>query len=155
MTTSPLNSASSASSASSGSQLTPSNPTYNLNSGDFIKMMITQLQNQDPLQPESNDQLMSQMSQIGQLQSNTQLQTTLTGLATQTQIGSASALIGKQVTGTDSNNNPIQGLVTSVQVRSDGVGLNLDSGKTLDLAHVTQISAPPAAGAAAAAAPVA
>jgi len=90
-----------------GSSLSPSpapstssasNP-YNLTSADFVKMMITQLQNQDPLQPESNDQLMSQMNQIGQLQSNSMMQDTLKGLGLQTQIGSASSLIGKMVEG--------------------------------------------------------
>lgn len=113
-----------------------------LTTNDFVKMMITQLQNQDPLQPTSSDQLMSQMSQIGQLQSTTQLQTTLTGLAQQTQIGAASSLIGKQVAGLDSNNNPLTGIVTSVQVSTSGIGLQLDNGNSLDLAKVTTISPP-------------
>ena len=70
---------------------------YNLKAEDFIKMMITQLQNQDPLQPTGSDQLLSQMSQIGQMQSASSLQTTLQGLAQQNQIGAASSLIGKTV----------------------------------------------------------
>ena len=83
------------------SQATTSNPASKLNTNDFINMMMTQLEHQDPLNPTTSDQLMAQMSQIGQLQSTSQLQTTLTGLATQTQIGAASSLIGKQVNGID------------------------------------------------------
>jgi flagellar basal-body rod modification protein FlgD len=118
-------------------------------------MMVTQLQNQDPLNPTSSADLLSQMSQIGQLQSADQLQTTLTGLTTQNQIGAASSLIGKAVTGTDANNKPVGGTVTSVTisqipgttsnggVATTSVNLNLDDGDVLPLSNVTAI-APPA-----------
>ena len=65
-----------------------------LQASDFINLLITQLKNQDPTQPMSNSELLQQVSQIGQLQSQTALQTTLQGLALQNQIGSASNLIG-------------------------------------------------------------
>src|SRR5690242_13762925 len=74
---------------------------FNLKAEDFIKMMITQLQNQDPLQPAKNEELLAQMSQIGQLQTSTQLQDSLKSMSLQNQIGSASSLIGKEVQGTD------------------------------------------------------
>ena len=60
-----------------------------LQTADFIKMMLTQLQNQDPLEPAKNQELLAQMSQIGQLQTATQLQDTLKGLTLQNQLGSA------------------------------------------------------------------
>jgi flagellar basal-body rod modification protein FlgD len=129
----------------SSAQSTTSNATSQLNTNDFINMMMTQLQHQDPLNPTTSDQLMSQMSQIGQLQSTSQLQTTLTGLATQTQIGAASSLMGKQVTGLDVNSNPITGVVATVQVTSGGVNLQLKDGSTLALSNVSSISEPPAA----------
>jgi flagellar basal-body rod modification protein FlgD len=114
-----------------------------LKTEDFIKMMITQLQNQDPLEPAKNQELLAQMSQIGQLQSSTQLQESLQGMVLQNQIGSASGLIGKTVKGLDSTDAPVEGVVNSVKVSADGVGLELDNGKTLLLSRVTQI-APPA-----------
>ena len=55
--------------ASSSSQIKSKN--FELKTEDFIKMMITQLQNQDPLEPAKNEELLAQMSQIGQLQSAT------------------------------------------------------------------------------------
>lgn len=127
----------------SGSSSSTASANLKLQPADFIKMMITQLQNQDPLQPTSNQDLLAQMSQIGQLQTSTQLQTVLTGLSLQTQIGSASSLIGKTVQGMDTNNNTIHGLVTSVKVQSDGVSLELDSGQSLSLSRVTSISPGP------------
>src|SRR5689334_3095659 len=103
---------------------TPSNSTSSssgstnklaLKAEDFIKMMVTQLQQQDPMEPAKNDQLLAQMSQISQLQSTTDLTTSLKGMVQQNQIGSASALIGKSVQGMDDQNNTISGVVTSVR----------------------------------------
>ena len=111
-----------------------------LKTEDFIKMMITQLQNQDPLEPAKNQELLAQMSQIGQLQSSTTLQESLQGMVLQNQIGSASTLIGKTVQGLDAADDPVTGLVNSVKVGSDGVSLELDNGKTLLLSRVTQIA---------------
>ena len=132
-------------SPTSSSSSTPANPTSQLKTTDFINMMMTQLEHQDPLNPTSSDQLMSQMSQIGQLQSTSQLQNTLTGLATQTQIGAASSLMGKQVTGLDANSNSVSGLVSAVQVTSTGVNLQLQSGSIMALTNVSSIAEPPAA----------
>lgn len=112
-----------------------------LKSEDFIRMMITQLQYQDPLRPASNQELMGQMSQIGQLQSSTQLQQTLKGLAMQNQIGAAGNLIGKLVQGLDENNATVRGIVTSVRVENQRVYLELDNGKTVPLENVTNIAA--------------
>ncbi len=114
---------------------------FELKTEDFIKMMITQLQNQDPMEPAKNEELLAQMSQIGQLQSATTLQESLKGMVVQNQIGSAAGLIGKTVQGLDTNDDPITGLVTSVHVEKDGVSLELDSGKTLPLGRVTSIGA--------------
>jgi len=104
--------------------------------------MMTQLENQDPLNPTSSDQLMSQMSEIGQIQSTSQLQTTMQTLTTQSQIGAASSLMGKQVSGLDVNSNPISGTVSSVQVSSTGVTLSLQQGGQLSLSNVTGIANP-------------
>ena len=125
-------------------QQSTSNSSSKLNTDDFINMMMTQLQHQDPLNPTTSDQLMSQMSQIGQLQSTSQLQTTLTGLATQTQIGAASSLMGKQVTGIDNDKNPVAGVVATVQVTSTGVNLQLQDGSTMALTNVSSIAEAPA-----------
>ena len=118
--------------------------TMNLQATDFIKMMITQLQNQDPLQPSSSDQLLAQMSQIGQLQSSTQLQDSLKGLVLQNQIGAAGNLIGRSVEGTNDQDQPVTGIVDSVRVAQDGVYLELHNGQQLAMAKVTKIAPAPA-----------
>ena len=136
------------SSTSSGGAAALQSSKFNLKTEDFIKMMVTQLQNQDPMEPAKNQELLAQMSQIGQLQSANSLQDSLKGMVLQNQIGSASALIGKTVQGLDSADDPVTGIVNSVKVASDGVSLELDTGKSLMLSRVTQIAptATPAAG---------
>ena len=111
-----------------------------LKTEDFIKMMITQLQNQDPMEPAKNQELLAQMSQIGQLQSQTALQESLQGLVLQNSLGSAGNLIGKVVQGLDDNGEELAGMVTSVRVQDNEVFLELDSGKSLKLGRVTEIT---------------
>jgi flagellar basal-body rod modification protein FlgD len=135
MTTSPVLSGTSSTQHTSASKL-------QLTTQDFIKMMVTQLQNQDPLQPASNEQLLGQMSQIGQLQSANDLQTALKDMVKQNQIASAANLIGKQVTGV-AGQDVVKGQVVSVSVANNAVTLNLDNAKTLDLSNVTEIDGAP------------
>lgn len=116
-----------------------SNP-YNLNPADFISMMVTQLQNQDPTQPMSNSDLLQQISEIGQLQSTDSLQSTLQSMQLQTNLGSGAALLGKSVTGTDANSNTVSGTVNSLQVSGNAVTLQLDSGDSLPLVNVTNVA---------------
>jgi len=121
-----------------------------LKTEDFIKMMITQLQNQDPLEPAKNGELLQQMSQIGSLQASestqssiknltTGFQDALKGISLQTQLGSAASLIGKNVQGFDPDQKLVKGNVTSIRVVDNVVNLELDSGKALPLARVSQI----------------
>jgi flagellar basal-body rod modification protein FlgD len=120
---------------------------FALKTEDFIKMMITQLQNQDPMEPAKNQELLAQMSQIGQLQSATTLQESLKGMVLQNQIGAAAGLIGKQIQGMDEQNETVSGMVNSIRVQQDGVSLELDNGKTLALSRVTSIAGAGGAGA--------
>jgi flagellar basal-body rod modification protein FlgD len=117
-----------------------------LTATDFIKFMVTSLQNQDPLQPTDANQMLSQLTSIGQLQSATDMDTALKGMVQQSSIGSAAAMIGKTVKGNDANANPIGGVVTGVQVSTAGVNLQLDSGLSLSLANLTSIVATPPSG---------
>ena len=137
MTTAPVGNG-----VSPGSQLKGKNSQ--LQTDDFIKMMITQLQHQDPLEPAKNQELLAQMSQIGQLQSQTLLQESLQGLVLQQNLGAAGNLIGKVVEGVDDAGEQSRGLVTSVRVQDKQVLLELDNGKRLSLGKVTGIATAPA-----------
>ncbi|MGH7214585.1 MAG: flagellar hook assembly protein FlgD [Tepidisphaeraceae bacterium] len=126
-----------------GTQMKSKN--FNLQVEDFINMMITQLKNQDPLEPAKNEALLAQMSQIGQLQSQTQLQDSLKGIVMQNHLGAASSLIGKMVQGADDNNESIKGVVNSIRVDKDAVYLELDTGHSMAMSKVTNIATAPVA----------
>jgi flagellar basal-body rod modification protein FlgD len=113
---------------------------FNLQPADFIKMMVTQLQQQDPTKPADNSELLAQMSQIGQLQASNTLTDSLKGMVLQNQIGSAGNLIGKNIQGLDDQNNAVGGVVNSVQVQGSDVYLELDNGNKLNLSKVTSIA---------------
>lgn len=127
------------------------NPKSQLKVEDFINMMVTQLQNQDPMEPAKNEQLLAQMSQIGQLQSQQELsanQKLLTDsiktMVLQNNIGAASNLIGKDVDGPvvsdeAGNTSQVSGKVKGVSIKDGNVLLKLDNGATLALDKVTNV----------------
>jgi flagellar basal-body rod modification protein FlgD len=73
----------------------------NLTTNDFLQLFIAQLKNQDPTAPQDPSQMLSQLAEMSQLEqaydTNTNLQTLITGQNTATNLNSAS-LIGKNVT---------------------------------------------------------
>lgn len=127
------------SNSSSGSASSAANP-YAMQPSDFMQLMVTQLENQDPTSPTSSEDLLTQMSQIGQLESTTQLQTTMQSVSLQTQVGSAASLIGQNVSGIDSANNSSSGVVSSVSVAGGNVTLNLNTGDSMPLTGLASIN---------------
>jgi flagellar basal-body rod modification protein FlgD len=122
----------------------PANPKGNLKSEDFINLLITQLQNQDPMEPMKNSELLQQVSQIGQLQSSNTLQTSLGEMVLQNQVSSAAGMIGKMVAGLGMQGEQIRGVVTTVRVVDKKVVLELDSGKQLQMSRITDVAGAPA-----------
>ena len=82
-----------------------------LTSEDFVKILIAQLQNQDPTNPMDSDQLLSQISQMRGLQSSLELSASLKSLTLSQQLTSATSFLGKQVTAPGSNNQNFTGTV--------------------------------------------
>ena len=86
-----------------------------INSETFIKLLVTQLQNQDPSEPVSNEQLLTQISQMRALQSSTELSDTLKELTTSQKSTSftsaAASFIGKEITGISETGEQVSGKV--------------------------------------------
>lgn len=127
------------SSVSSSSSTSSTNGFSAMGSDEFIKVMLAQLQQQDPLNPSDSDQLLTQMSQIKQLESNTQLMNTLTDTSLKQSIGSAGNLIGSYCVGLDESGSSVEGIVTSVAIQNKNVYLELNDGSTLPLNNVMNI----------------
>ena len=120
---------------------------------DFMKILIKQLQYQDPLKPMDNQQMVEQMSTIRELELNTRLGTKLEQITDQQRFGAAAALIGKHVQGTvadeEGNEFSLEGIVTSVRFTEKGDAiLELDSGEALPLAKLQEVKGEPESAAA-------
>ncbi len=109
-----------------------------LKSEDFLKLLITQLQNQDPTNPLDSDQLLSQISELRGLQASIELQTALEGLTLSQQLNSSTNFIGKTVTGSVGD-DVVSGEVTGVQVRDGNAFLRVD-GQELELKNVRTVA---------------
>lgn len=82
-------------SSSTGSSSTSADSTSN-----FLTLLVTQMQNQDPLNPMDNAQVTSQLAQINTVTGINQLNTTVSSLNTdfsQMQVLQATSLVGQQV----------------------------------------------------------
>ena len=79
-----------------------------LTSEDFLKLLITQLQNQDPTAPVGNEELLGQLSQMRSLQSNIELSSSLKTTSANQNLSTAASYIGKQVTGSDDGETPFK-----------------------------------------------
>lgn len=116
----------------------------NLSSDDFFKLMITQLTNQDPMEPTSNQELLQQISSIRDIELSTTLTESLRRLAGQQQFGSASTLIGQYVTSVAGSDGNVQaGMVVAVKFDSQGLPrLQLSSGVELEMSQLASIVSP-------------
>jgi flagellar basal-body rod modification protein FlgD len=98
-----------------------------LNQDDFLKLLVTQLQNQDPLNPQDSSAFVTQLAQISQVEQtydiNTNLQSLLAGQNSASSLSSVS-LIGKVVSAQGS-----QVALTSGSQSTLGLSLPSDAAK--------------------------
>jgi len=65
---------------------------------DYMKLLIAQLQNQNPLEPLDNNEMASQLAQFSQLQQLESMNTSFADVLTTVNRSYANSLIGKNVT---------------------------------------------------------
>lgn len=64
---------------------------------DYMRLLVTQLQNQNPLEPLDNNEMASQLAQFTQLQQLETMNTSFSEVLTDIQREYASSLIGKEI----------------------------------------------------------
>jgi len=106
----------------------PKDPTI-LGKDDFLKLLIGQMQNQDPLNPTDGAQYMQQMTQFSILEQITNLGQTTSAAASNEYDQNAIALIGKTIsylrTDADGKLTTASGRVESVKFTSAGPQLTI------------------------------
>ncbi|MEL6497482.1 MAG: flagellar hook capping FlgD N-terminal domain-containing protein [Planctomycetota bacterium] len=108
-----------------------------LSSDEFTQIILAELANQDPLEPNDTTALLEQISMIRSIESDTELNDTLAGLIDRSDFTGAAALIGSQVTTSANATTPRE--VISVTQDDDGVSVTLDDGSFVPLSDVASV----------------
>ncbi|MFN0059555.1 MAG: flagellar hook assembly protein FlgD [Planctomycetota bacterium] len=111
-----------------------------LSTDDFFKIMITEMSNQDPLEPLDNQQFLNQLTQMQTLQATTKLSEGIEALLLGQQISSAGALIGREVAGMSAEGVELGGVVDRVIIQDQQVLLGIGSG-LVPLSRVNEVHA--------------
>jgi flagellar basal-body rod modification protein FlgD len=122
--------------------------SLNLTSGDFMQLLVTQLQNQDPLNPVSSTDFASQLAQFSTLQGVTDLNTNFSSMLQLQQLTQGAALVGKNVTyAVPGVSSASSGVVTAIALQNGQLQL-LVGGATVPLSQVQSVQeASPTSGA--------
>ena len=130
------------------SDAAPTDKTQQLGKQDFLKLLMAQLQNQDPLKPMDDTQMIAQMAQFSALEATQQLQQTIQQSNNVQTIFQAGALIGKYIQANEADGTSTTGAVTGVDFTStNGVvspTLQVD-GKDVDYSNIVKVSSTPIA----------
>ncbi|MAE66719.1 MAG: flagellar basal body rod modification protein [Phycisphaeraceae bacterium] len=127
--------------SASTAQAAPVNQFAQMESADFIRVLVSQLSNQDPFEPQDSGAMLEQLSSLRNIESQLSLQEKLEQMLVQNQISVAGALIGRRVTGLDGAGAQVEGLVSSVRVQNGKAVLGLADGRTIDMSRVLTIAA--------------
>src|SRR3954453_23343187 len=92
---------------------TPAKSPGILDKDGFLKLLVGQMKNQDPMDPKGSMDI-SQMAQMSMVEQLTSLAGTTQSLLDQTRMSSVLGLVGRTVTYVDGNGAPSTGLVQNV-----------------------------------------
>lgn len=113
-----------------------------MTSEDFVRIIFTELSNQDPLEPNDTGALLDQLNSIRSIESDLQVVDQLESLVLENQLASAGNLLGKFLDGLTDNAERAQGYAISVVRRNDTVYLELDTGQLLPFGSVQSVIDP-------------
>lgn len=113
-----------------------------LGQNDFMKLLMTQMQNQNPMDPTNSAEFMSQLAQFASLQGITQLNQNFANLLTLQSLNQGTSLIGKPITYTDSGGRTASGTVGSVSMVGGQVQLVVN-GTNVSLSQIQSVQAAP------------
>jgi len=109
-----------------------------VSSDDFLRLLVTQLQNQDPLEPMSNEDFLAQLAQFQALEEMMATSRNTASMLLGARLGLAGGLIGRTVTALTPSGLYITGVVERVSV-ADGVPLLVIGGARVDVEAVTEV----------------
>lgn len=134
MSAAPIAQAASAGGAgnSPGTSSGAENPSGVLGQNDFLKLMIAQLQAQNPLEPANGTEYISEIAQFTQLEQTT-------NLAGASELSGAVQLIGHTVTYSDGAGGVVSGVVQSVQSGTEGPTITVEGVPGVKVSSIVEV----------------
>jgi flagellar basal-body rod modification protein FlgD len=111
-----------------------------LGKDDFLKLLVGQLKNQDPMNPTSDTDFIGQMAQFSQLEQTTNMATANSELAAQQSGARAISLLGRHVTYPDTAGVSTTGVVEKVEWSAGKPKLTIAGVTGIDPNSVTAVS---------------
>ncbi len=103
----------------------------------FLKLLIAQMKNQDPLNPAESTEYVAQLATFSQVEQTIQMNDKLDNMISSLTLTQSEAVIGRTVTSADGT---VSGEVQSVRVASDGLIAYLENGQTISIGPGVTIS---------------
>jgi flagellar basal-body rod modification protein FlgD len=130
---------------SSGSSNTLSNSSTNslgsITQTEFLQLLLTELQNQNPLNPMSDTDFATQLATLTEVDSIDTMSSNFGSLLQVQQLTGPSSLIGLNATYTPSGSStPSQGVVSGSSIQSDGTVDLTINGTNVPLSQVNSIN---------------
>ena len=133
MSTAPIAQAA-ATAPTTGSPASAENPNGVLGQNDFLKLMIAQLQAQNPLEPSNGNEYVTELAQFTQLEQTT-------NLATSSELSNAVQLIGHTVKYSDPvTGAAATGTVQSVQSGTSGPTVTVEGIPGVKVSSISEVS---------------
>lgn len=121
-------SATSTAAASKKEDVSVTKPT--LGYDDFLKLLLSQMQNQDPLKPMDSTEYVSQLATFSNVEQGIKQNAKLDQLLVTSNISQADSVVGKNVTSADGT---ISGIVNKVRIDDTSAVAVLTNGKEVTL----------------------
>jgi flagellar basal-body rod modification protein FlgD len=114
-------------------------PMRTLGQDDFLKLLVTQMTSQDPLNPQKDTDFIAQMAQFSSLEQTKTMAAELSAMKSQQDFTQAAALLGRSVQVQTGAATTDSGTVTAVELAS-GTPQLLINNKLYDLSQVLSVT---------------
>jgi len=114
-----------------------SNAANNLGKDDFLRILVTQLQNQDPTAPLEDKEFVAQMAQFSTLEQMTNMSKGFQKLMQEVEYSKMLAVLGKRVQLQSNDNHVVEGVVAALK---NGVAPQVEvNGSFYDFSNIIKI----------------
>ena len=113
--------------------------TNGMGKDTFMKLLVAQMSNQNPMEPTDDKEMIAQMTQFSTLEQITNMATESTKSATASQMSQAVNLLGRTVTYLDTDGNKQTGTVDQVSMVNGAPNLTVGGDDGITTSQITQV----------------